>query len=90
MSAPSANNGNDGAQLHVFEDPFGVGNSHANAAMRNRGDSERGVERNVAVLGHLVRDAMEPNVSTFATLGGSRHELHALPGIRGVEGLGGF
>ena len=90
MSAPSANNGHDGADLHVFKDPFGIGDSHANAAMRNRGDSERGIERDVTVLGHLVGDAMEPNVSTLATLGESRHELHALPWVRGVEGLGGF
>ena len=90
MSAPSANNGHDGADLHVFKDPFGIGDSHANAAMRNGGNSERGVEGDFAVLGHLVGDAMEPNVSALATFGESRHELHALSGVRGVEGLSGF
>lgn len=90
MSAPSAYDCHNGAELHVLKDPFGIGDSHANAAMRNRGNSEWGIEGNIAVLGHLVGDAMEPDVSPLATLGESRHELHAFFGVRGVEGLGRF
>ena len=90
MSAPSANDCHDSADLHVFKDPFGVGDSHANAAMRNRGDSEGGIKRNVPVLCHLVGDAMEPDVAPLTALGESRHELHAFTGVGFVEGLGGF
>lgn len=77
MSAARANNGHNGADLHVLEYPLGIGDPHADTSMRDGGDPERGVKRNVSVLGDLIWDAVEPDVVTLTAFGKASHELHS-------------
>lgn len=78
LSAPGTYDGNDSADLHVVEEPFGVSDTHADAAMGGRRNAEWGGKGNLTTLCDFVGDAVEADVAALATLGEARHPAHAL------------
>lgn len=78
MSAPGADNRDDGPDFHVAKQPLGVGNAHTDTSVRGRGHAKRRRERDLSGFGDLVRDSVEADVAAFATLGEPGHEAHAL------------
>ena len=90
MSVPGADNRDDGPDFHVAKQPLGIGNAHTDTSVRGRGHPERCRERDLSGFGDLVRDSVEANVATFATLGESGHEAHALIWARCVIRLSRF
>ena len=87
LSAPGTHYGDHGADLHVVKQPFGVSNTHADASMGRRRDTEWGWKRNFASLRDFVWDAMKANVSALATLGESGHPPHAFVRVWCVKSL---
>ena len=87
MSAPGANNGDNGADLHVGEQPLGIGDTNANAAMRGRRHSERGWERDFPGFRDFVGNAVKADVAALATFRETGHEAHAFIGVGRVKSL---
>ena len=87
LSAPGTHYGDHCADFHVVKQPFGVSDTHADAAMGRRRNTERGGKWNLARLRDLVGNAMKANVPTFATLGESGHPPHAFVRVWCVKSL---
>ena len=88
LSAPGTHYGDHGADFHVVKQPFGVSDTHADAAMGRGRNAERGEKWNLASLRDFVWDAVEADVAALATLGESCHPAHALAWVWCVKRLG--
>ena len=87
LSAPGTHDRHHSADLHVLKQPFGISDTHADAAMGRGRNAERGEKWNLAGLRDFVWDAVEADVAALATLGESCHPAHALVRVWRVIGL---
>ena len=87
LSAPGTHDRHHGADFHVVKQPFGIGNTHADAAMGRRRNTKWGRKWNLTALSDFVRDAMEADVPALATLSETCHPAHALVRVWRVIGL---